>query len=121
MASVIYSVEAAKETFFKHGFLDRKNPTVRDSIQEIEKKGFEFFSEYSLDFCYNETCILAYYLRYIVYPGHIICFRRGSLKAGRQALVVYLLAKGSRVSYYSGSHNHFLPTIKELRFLNEIS
>jgi hypothetical protein len=51
MESAIYSVEAAKETLFKHGFLDRKDPTVRDGIQEIEKKGFEFFSEYGLDFC----------------------------------------------------------------------
>lgn len=51
MASAIYSVEAAKETLFKHGFLDRKDPTVGDGIQEIEKKGFEFVSEYGLDFC----------------------------------------------------------------------
>lgn len=52
MESAIYSVEAVKETLFKHGFLDRKDPTARDGIQEIEKKGFEFLSEYSgLDFC----------------------------------------------------------------------
>ena len=51
MESAIYSVEAAKETLFKHGFLDQKDPTVGDGIQEIEKKGFEFFSEYGLDFC----------------------------------------------------------------------
>jgi hypothetical protein len=51
MASTIYSVEVAKETLFKHSFLDWKDLTVRDGIQEIEKKDFEFFSEYGLDFC----------------------------------------------------------------------
>jgi hypothetical protein len=53
MESAISSVEAAKETLFKHGFLDRKDPTVGDGIQEIEKKGFESFfsSEYGLEFC----------------------------------------------------------------------
>jgi hypothetical protein len=51
--SAISSVEAAKETLFKYGFLDRKDLTVGDGIQEIEKKGFEFFffSKYGLEFC----------------------------------------------------------------------
>jgi len=138
MESAIYSVEAAKETLFKRGFLDRKDPMVGDGIQEIEKKGFEFLSEYGLDFCQqyvlstrilsivesffgDETCILAHGLRYIAYPGHILCFRRGGPKAGRRALAVHLLAKGSRVGYCGGSHDHFLPTTKGKRFLNEIS
>jgi hypothetical protein len=69
----------------------------------------------------DETCILAHCLRYIEYPGYILCFRRGSPKAGRQALVVHLLAKGLRVGYCGGSHYHFLPTIKGLRLLHEIS
>jgi hypothetical protein len=53
MESAISSVEAAKETLFKHGFLDRKDLTVKDNIQEIKKKGFESFfsSKYSLEFC----------------------------------------------------------------------
>jgi hypothetical protein len=51
MESAIHSVEAAKETLLTHGFLDRKDSTVGDGIQEIEKKGFEFLSEYGLDFC----------------------------------------------------------------------
>jgi len=140
MESAISSVEAAKETLFKHGFLDRKDPTVGDGIQEIEKKGFEsfFFSEYGLEFCQqyvlnthilsivesffgNETCILAHGLRYMAYPGHIVCFRKGGPKAGRRVLAVHLLAKGSRVSYCGGSHEQFLPTTEGRRFLNEIS
>ncbi|KAH8586091.1 hypothetical protein B0O99DRAFT_529398, partial [Bisporella sp. PMI_857] len=103
---------------------------------EIEKRGFEFFSEYGLDFCQqhvfnthilfiaksffgNEIFVFAHCLRYIVYSGHILCFRRSGLKAGRRALAVYLLAKGSRVGYY-GLHHYFLLTTKGIRFLNEI-
>jgi hypothetical protein len=153
MASVIYTVEVAKETLFKQGFLDWKDLAVRDGIKEMERRGFEFFSEYGLDFCKqhvlntvsitrhlwylsnafqrilsivesffgDETCILAYCLRYIEYPGHILCFRRGGPKARRQALAVHLLAKGSRVGYYGGSHHHFLPTTKGIRLLHKIS
>jgi hypothetical protein len=51
MASAIYSVEIAKEALFKEGFLDWKDSAVGDGIQEMEKRGFEFFSEYGLDFC----------------------------------------------------------------------
>ena len=40
-----------KETLFKHDFLNQKDLTVENDIQKIEKKGFEFFSEYGLDFC----------------------------------------------------------------------
>jgi hypothetical protein len=153
MASAIYSVEVAKETLFEQGFLDWEDLAVGDGITEMEKRGFEFFSEYGLDFCKNyvlstvsitkhfgiylmlfqhilsivesffgdETCILAHCLRYIEYPGHILCFRRGGPKAGRRALAVHLLAKGSRVGYCGGSHHHFLPTTKGLRLLHEIS
>jgi hypothetical protein len=32
MESTIFFVEATKETLFKHGFLDRKDPTVGDGI-----------------------------------------------------------------------------------------
>merc|ERR1712093_113440 len=115
MESAISSVEAAKETLFKHGSLDRKDPTVGDGIQEIEKKGFEsfFFSEYGLEFCQQyvlNTHILS-----------IVCFRKGGPKAGRRVLAVHLLAKGSRVSYCGGSHEQFLPTTEGRRFLNEIS
>ena len=66
--SAISSVEAAKETLFEHGFLDRKDPTVGNGIQEIEKKGFEFFSEYGLDFCQQyvlNTVSIAKHLRYL--------------------------------------------------------
>jgi hypothetical protein len=51
MASTIYTVEAAKETLFEQGFLDWKDLAVGDGITEIEKRGFEFLSEYGLEFC----------------------------------------------------------------------
>ena len=51
MEPTIYSVEAVTEALFKDGFLVQKDSAVGDGIQEIEKKGFEFFSENGLDFC----------------------------------------------------------------------
>lgn len=68
MEPAIYSVEAATETLFKHGFLDQKDSTVGDGIQEIEKKGFEFFSENGLDFCQQyvlNTVSITKHLRYL--------------------------------------------------------
>jgi hypothetical protein len=49
-----------------------------------------------------------------------LCFRRGGPNAGRRALVVHLLAKGSRLGYHGGSHHHDLPTTKGRRGLHEL-
>jgi len=69
----------------------------------------------------DETCFLVHGLRYKAYPDHISCFRKGGREAGRRVLAVHLLAKGSRVSYWGGSHQHALPTIVGSRLLFEIS
>ncbi|TVY86808.1 hypothetical protein LAWI1_G008877, partial [Lachnellula willkommii] len=66
--SAISFIEAIKETLFKYSFLDYKDLIYILSIIE------SFFS--------NKTCILVYSLRYIIYLGYIIYFRRDSLKAG---------------------------------------
>jgi len=133
-----FTVEVAKTTLLEQGFLDWRNKAIGDSIQGMEEMGFKFLSEYGLDLCEQhilntdilsivesffggETCILAHCLRYIEYPGHILCFRKGGPLAGRRVLGIQLLARGSRIDYYSGSHHHHLPTINGKRFLYEIS
>jgi hypothetical protein len=35
----------------EEGFSNLKDLVVRDSVLEIEKRGFNYFLEYSLDFC----------------------------------------------------------------------
>ena len=60
-------------------------------------------------------------MRYEEFLDYIECFRRGGLKVGRRVLIVHLLARGSQVKYYIGSHLHDLETIKRRRSLYEIS
>ena len=57
----------------------------------------------------GKRCILAHWLRYAAYPGHIECFLGGGPKVGRRVLMVHLLAKMSRVYYFGGSHLLELP------------
>lgn len=60
-------------------------------------------------------------MRYEEFPGHIECFRRGGPKAGRRVLMLHVLARGSIVEYYNGSHLHHLETTKGKRSWHEIS
>ncbi|CAD6445933.1 5398761d-2153-434d-b04a-641ca121d054 [Sclerotinia trifoliorum] len=115
MESTKFSPEAVKESLFQEGFFYLEDLAVGEGILEMEKRGFEYFSEYGLNFCKqhilnarimsiaesffgDETCILAHWLRYTAYPGHILCFRRGGPKAGRCVLVVHLLSQ--RITSY---------------------
>lgn len=50
MASPIYSVGVAKECIFDKGFLDEKDLVVGDGISEMERRGFDFFTKYGLEF-----------------------------------------------------------------------
>ena len=67
----------------------------------------------------GEIYVLAHWLKYTAYPGHITFFRSGGLKAGRVALLVFLIAKGSRISYWSNSHRYALPFTEGKRYLHE--
>jgi hypothetical protein len=51
MALTVFSLELANESLFEEGFFNLKDIAVKDSILEIEKRGFKYFLEYSLDFC----------------------------------------------------------------------
>jgi hypothetical protein len=51
MASTVFSLELANESLSEEGFFDLKDVAVGDGILEMEKRGFEYFSEYGLDFC----------------------------------------------------------------------
>lgn len=69
----------------------------------------------------GKVCLLGHWLRYKAYPGHIVCFRKGGPRAGRRRLVVHLLPQGTRISYWSYSHKHDLPTSDGSRLLYELS
>ena len=69
----------------------------------------------------DNTCVLAHCLRYGAFPGHIENFLTGGRNAGRCALMVHLLAEGSRVDYWAHSHLHAFPTEKGDRLTHEMS
>ena len=153
MASTAFSLEVAKCLSERGpGYSELQDSVVGDSVLEMEKRDFVFFTEYGLDFCKQhvlnsvrrtktfyghlsnlfqrimpivesffdgEICVLAHWLKYTAYPGHITFFRSGGLEAGRQALLVFLIAKGSRISYWSDSHRHALPVTEGKRYLHE--
>ncbi|KAM4058165.1 hypothetical protein HRG_014529 [Hirsutella rhossiliensis] len=138
MASTRISPEVAKKSLMEEGFSYVQDPALGEAISEMQRRGFPYNSEYGLDFCEqhvlnerirsivetffgDEACILAHWLRYKAYPGHIVCFRSGGPKAGRRRLLVHLLAKGTQVGYWSHSHEHELPTTEGKRLLHELS
>jgi hypothetical protein len=52
MTSTVFSLELAKESLSEDekGFFNLEDLAIRDSVLEIDKRGFDYFSEYSLDF-----------------------------------------------------------------------
>ncbi|KAI1496548.1 hypothetical protein F5X99DRAFT_422024 [Biscogniauxia marginata] len=127
------SLDAATRSLHDQGFLEWKVVEVGDDISELERKGFPFWTEEGLDFCkkhvlyeahvrpilesiFERRCVLVHWLRYTAKPGRIICFRGGGPKALQPRFMVHLLAKGSQVVYYGGSHLVELP-MKETEYL----
>jgi hypothetical protein len=51
MASTEFSLEAANKSLSEEGFFALEDSVVGEGILEMEKRGFEYFSEYGLDFC----------------------------------------------------------------------
>jgi hypothetical protein len=51
MASTVFSVDVAKRSLFEEGFFNSKDLAVGEGILEMERRGFEYFLEYGLDFC----------------------------------------------------------------------
>ncbi|KJZ69323.1 hypothetical protein HIM_11281 [Hirsutella minnesotensis 3608] len=138
MASTTVFPMSAEESLFEDGFFYARDAALGEDISEMQRRGFPYYSNYGLDFCQqyvlnerirtivetffgDQTCTLAHWLRYRAYPGHIVCFRSGGPKAGRRRLLVHLLAKGTRVGYWSYSHKHALPTLEGKRLLHELA
>jgi hypothetical protein len=53
MESTVFSLELANESLSEDGpgFSTWEDLAVGDGVSEMEKRQFEFFSEYGLDFC----------------------------------------------------------------------
>ncbi|KAH8790900.1 hypothetical protein F5882DRAFT_291620, partial [Hyaloscypha sp. PMI_1271] len=140
IASTAFSEELAKASLSEEGlgFFELKDSVVGDSVRTIEERGFKFNTEDGLEFSKqhvlnsrvmpiiesffgDKPCVLAHWLRYIAYPGHFPSFRSGGPAAGRCILVVFLIAKGSRITYWGGSHRVALPVTQGQRYLPEAS
>jgi hypothetical protein len=67
---------------------------------------------------FDSRCILGHWLRYKENPA-FECFIKGGQKAGRCALVVHLLPRGSRLDYITGSHLVDLPIKQSDRLTHE--
>ncbi|KAH6705875.1 hypothetical protein EV126DRAFT_178783 [Verticillium dahliae] len=135
MAATPFNLEDALQSIHEKGFYDLNEPLAGDRIAAMERNHFRYFTEYGLDFCNQfafdarirsileeslERCRLGHWLRYKEYPGHVECFRRGGLEAGRRVLMVQLWAAGSQLDYYPRSHLHKMDTFRSRRSLNEI-
>ncbi|KAM7188712.1 hypothetical protein V8F33_010482 [Rhypophila sp. PSN 637] len=130
-----FELDVAEKSLLEEGFIVLDDPIVGSRIKEMEEREFPYFTEFGLDFCRQfafderirsileaslKECILAHWLRYEQFPGHVECFRKGGPRAGRRVLTVHLWAKGSEVAYYVGSHLHDLGTVTGRRSLHEI-
>ncbi|PNY23835.1 Uncharacterized protein TCAP_06223 [Tolypocladium capitatum] len=118
---------ATAKALLENGVLDLDDSTIGACVWEYEQKGFPYATDDGLDFCKelvvsnkrvqsilklyfgNARCYLYHWLRWKADPA-IECFLKGGSEAGRVALLIHLLPKGSRLRYSPGSHLHDLPT-----------
>lgn len=116
-----FALDDAKKSLDQEGFYRLHDSELSNAISDMEQRGFPFWTEDGLNFCrkhvltdehirsivkswFGERCILVHWLRYTANPGHVLCFRSGGPEAGRRRLMVHLMARGSQVGYWSGSH-----------------
>ncbi|EFY90726.1 hypothetical protein MAC_03306 [Metarhizium acridum CQMa 102] len=98
-------LEMANEKLLEDGFFRLEDPSLGESLTEIERLRFRFHSEYGLEFGRK----------------HVLD-DRGGPKAGRRCLLVHLIGKGSQIRYRRQSHLHDLPAVEnKKRSLHETS
>ncbi|POR30956.1 Uncharacterized protein TPAR_08841 [Tolypocladium paradoxum] len=138
MASRTNTMEAAAaKALLEHCFLNLNDSTMGACVWEYEQQGFPYSTEGGLDFCKehvvmnkrvqsilkfyfnNARCCLYHWLRWKADPA-IECFLKGGSEAGRVALLVHLLPRGSRLRYFPGSHLRNLPTREHERATYEV-
>lgn len=120
MSPTTISSEEARTALAKDGFYFIQDPTLGLRILEMERNGSQFSSSSKpgLEFCKSNVlnderirtvlessfdwCGLGYYQRIAEDQGHIFQLRKGGEKP--DILLVHLWSKGSRVTYYRGSH-----------------
>ncbi|EXK77665.1 hypothetical protein FOQG_17628 [Fusarium oxysporum f. sp. raphani 54005] len=133
------SLDLEKEALLREGFVDLDDQEVGEDVWKFEQDEFPFHTQASLDllqkhildnsrvrpivewFFGGNRCVLAHYLRYGPLPGKIECFQTGVQEKDRRALMIYLLAKGSRVNFYAYSHLRAFPTIGGRRLTYELA
>ncbi|KAI0804239.1 hypothetical protein GGR55DRAFT_691098 [Xylaria sp. FL0064] len=111
------TVDLDSKVLLESGFLPLDDLTTERDRQVLDDKRFRTAVK---AFFGPKKCVLAHWLRYGNRPGFVECHVKGGPKAGRLALMVHVLARGSRVDYYRGSHIHELRTIEGQRGLYEV-
>lgn len=51
MATDTFSLEVAKKALEENGFFDLEDSATGEYVEQMERRGFPFASEYGLDFC----------------------------------------------------------------------
>ncbi|KAK3934086.1 hypothetical protein QBC46DRAFT_462801 [Diplogelasinospora grovesii] len=104
MELTTFSLDIANKSLHEEGFVNLSNLKVGEHV--IRSIVEWFFGD--------KGCVLAHCLRYGAFLSYIESFLSGR-DAGRRALMVHLLAEGSRVDYYAKSHLHVFSTEKGAR------
>ncbi|KAG8422544.1 hypothetical protein J3459_010285 [Metarhizium acridum] len=127
---------AAKE-LFENGMFSLDDPEKGSCVEAYERKGYPYSTEFGLDFCSDQvvmnslvrSIVMLYFQGKKCRLGHWLrwkadlateCFIKGGLKAGRRAVVVHLMPRGSELRYWPGSHLHNLPTTEGKRSTYEV-
>ncbi|KAM4066709.1 hypothetical protein HRG_012146 [Hirsutella rhossiliensis] len=112
----------------KHGFFFGKDATMGQRIEKMENEGTPFASAGGLRFCKVTVLDNSQYIRSVLdsffvwfalglyrsigaAPGDYT-FRKSDPGADGESLLVQLWSKGSKVSFWGGSHRHHLPSVK---------
>lgn len=129
-------VDSAETSLLEEGFFDFNDTQVGDHLKDFEQKDFPFFKQEGISFIKqhillykdlqtivnryfgDQGCVLAHCLRYGSWPGHIESFISAP---GRCALIFDLLPKGSRISYFAGSHLQGFRAAEGARRTRELS
>ncbi|KAH7137577.1 hypothetical protein EDB81DRAFT_655809 [Dactylonectria macrodidyma] len=124
------SLEDAQRALREDGFIDLQDTRIGEYVQQMELRKFPFFSKWGLESCKTYVfddevrripkllvnllgpCRLGHWLRYKAEPNHVEALITGGREAGLGALGIHQIAKGSRITFYPGSHLVDLPTKK---------
>ncbi|KAF2182597.1 hypothetical protein K469DRAFT_752086 [Zopfia rhizophila CBS 207.26] len=121
------SAEDTRNAILQNGFFFDQDALLGELIEKMDKDGIPFASAGGLQFCKINVLdnprirpvlesflgwfALGLYRSIGAFPGDYI-FRKSDPEVKVESLLVQLWSKGSRVSFWGGSHHHELPSVK---------